>query len=607
MAAAYVKRTTVQQANTPPDILAEARSYYDKRLCLFTSNLAYVCALIFFGWSVLFIADERTLNLGLERLASGIVALLIASSSRSTRRPFISLCVVGFICYQVVLNFMTSHIASALMVFPVALVVTLTLFRPTEKKYLAIALGSVVFAGVCGYSTQSIVFDSPNYGSLGFDTAGNMHFAFFSCLSVGLYTLCYYIQTIDRYYALVQRLFDQHQKRQLTRTKDRQLRALANVSHELRNPINGVIGSVEILANPYLPDYERLRYINILKNCSSQLRLVVNDVLDFTKLDSGQRIELILSPKNINQVFADVLQILLPQIKDKNIQLEYQPLDPPQWALIDNIRLQQILLNLLSNASKFTGTGGRISIQVSLERTDLAKNGSYAWLNFSVGDTGIGVSTERLTEIFTPFMQLDDRQDNKERGTGLGLPITKSLVELMGGKLDLTSREQHGTEVKVSIPVELVAAPNIKPENEVVKTSVSPQKLTVLIADDDYANRQILDAMLQRRGVQVISAENGRIAFELAMTEHPDLIILDMQMPAMDGVEAAQNILEQLNYQPTIIGLSGNTLAQNQQKCLAAGMKELLTKPIDLSRLEYWINYVSDCKDNHATTGQSVE
>lgn len=567
---------------------------------------------------MIFLADEHTLTKGIERLVSAIAALFIAIVSRKTRRPFITLLVVGFICYQVLLEFMANHIASALMVFPVALVVTLTLFRPTEKRHLAMAMGAVVSAGVIGYCSQYIILNSPDYFSLGLVSVNNLHFDFFSCLLVGLYALYYYTQTLNHYYALVQTAFDQHQQAQFKLAKDSQLRALANVSHELRNPINGVLGSVDILANRRITDIERTRYVDILKNCSNQLRLVINDVLDFTKLDSGEHIDLIKAPANINQTFADVLHILLPSIKDKKIKLEYQALDTPQWALIDNIRLQQIVLNLLSNAFKFTESGGRIKIKISLDSKDIGKDGTNAQLNFSISDTGKGISKDRLSEIFIPFRQLNGEQDNKVHGTGLGLPITKSLVELMGGHLDVTSREHQGTEVQVTIPVEHVTAPNLanigaannldlQAETDDIEHTATTQKLIVLIADDDYANRHILAGLLQRKGVRILSAENGRVALELAMVERPDFIILDMQMPEMDGIEAAKNILAQLDYEPTIIGLSGNTLAQHHEQCLAAGMKELLTKPIDVSRLEYWMNYVSCNQGSRANTSQPAE
>ena len=360
---------------------------------------------------------------------------------------------------------------------------------------------------------------------------------------------------------------------------------LANMSHEIRTPLNAILGLNHLMqAGPLLPaQSERLRKMEV---ASRHLLSIINDILDLSKIEAG-RLEIEAENFHLSAVIDNVASIVRESARAKNLHLEVDPDGVPLWLRGDVTRLRQSLLNLAGNAVKFTERGG-IAIRARL----LASEGETLRVCFEVQDSGIGLSEEQQGRLFHNFQQADNTTARKYGGTGLGLALTKRLVEMMGGEVGVTSAPGKGSTFWFTVALQNGHGP--VPAQSTEETIQSAELrlreqhrgLHVLLAEDNPINAEVVTQIVHAAGLDVTVAGNGRIAFELAATRRYDLILMDMQMPEMDGIEATQAIrrIAALADMP-ILALTANAFAEDRRACLAAGMNDVLTKPIEPATL----------------------
>ena len=366
---------------------------------------------------------------------------------------------------------------------------------------------------------------------------------------------------------------------QLARSKSE---FLANMSHEIRTPLNGLLGAAQVGYRSHQADAEAKEQFRRILNSGQLLLGIINDILDLSKIEAGKlRIERIET--HPDRIVASVLEMMADQARSKGIDLVgEQGASLGQPCLGDSLRITQVLTNLLSNAIKFTTKG----------RVVLAARRDGEALSFTVSDTGIGMSEEQQARLFRAFEQADSTTTRRFGGTGLGLAISKSLVELMGGHIAVSSRPGEGSRFEVLLPAPplIQATESLQPVSwggSLVQEGgeVRLQGLRILAADDNEVNRLVLEDMLRSEGCDTVSlAEDGHEAVAQALSADFDLVLMDIQMPGMDGFEAARQILAQRPRLP-IIAQTAHALAEERDKCLAAGMVDLVTKPIEHERL----------------------
>lgn len=378
---------------------------------------------------------------------------------------------------------------------------------------------------------------------------------------------------------------------------------LATISHEIRTPLNGIIGFVEMLDETRLNE-EQDDFLIRIKSSSEALMSLINDVLDFSKVESGH-LNLELRDFSILPMVNSLNSMFLSQAKEKGLSLKISVDESvPRKIRGDETRLRQILLNLLSNAIKFTKSG-EVSLHVSTHSIDSESN--FVELEFEVRDTGIGMSPEEISRLFMPFSQGDSSTTRKYGGTGLGLAICKSLSEAMGGKVWATSVLREGSSffsrVRVDI-VEMRDAHALSSESEnakvissgTINNKVESDKpadslpLKIAVAEDNMANQRVIMIMLRRLGWESEFAENGRELLDLVRNKDYDLIFMDVQMPLMDGLEATRRLRagdagEGLK-DVKIIALTANALSGDEARCLESGMNAYMTKPLKLRTLK---------------------
>ncbi len=354
---------------------------------------------------------------------------------------------------------------------------------------------------------------------------------------------------------------------------------LANMSHEIRTPMNAILGFSEILQDKLNENPENSTYIQGIVNSGKNLLNLINDILDLSKIEAG-KLEIKSAPVNPEELIKEIQQIFYLDTQKKGLAFKIE-IDPelPDRLLLDETRLRQVLFNLIGNAVKFTNQG---EISVTVTALSHKNNQSSIDLLFEVSDTGIGIPQEEQELIFEPFRQRDGQDSKQFGGTGLGLPITKRLVEMMQGTINIESEPDKGSKFSIYLRgLEVPAFPVTKKEKKKNIRDINFEPSKILIAEDMESNRMVISGyLMQYKNIQIIEAENGKQALELAMQHKPDLILMDINMPVMNGVQAISKLRQSDETKPIpIIALTAYAMKE-QTRSLEKITNGYLKKPV---------------------------
>ncbi len=371
--------------------------------------------------------------------------------------------------------------------------------------------------------------------------------------------------------------------RQAGRANEAKSEFLANMSHEIRTPMNGVLGMLDVVLDAPISEKQR-GDLCVARDSAASLLAILTDILDVSKIEAGQ-MKLLEAPFGPVECISSVVRLFESIAREKGVSLEFESSIVPDLVVGDEFRFRQILTNLVSNALKFTDRGG-VTLLLSAEQVFLEN----IKLRITVTDTGIGIPVEQQSHLFSKFMQVDSSTRRRFGGTGLGLSIAKSLVDLMRGTISLSSAAGQGASFRVELPFKLPSGEERRPVKVPREVSTANQPtigLRVLLAEDNRVNQLVISRSLESLGYAVDIAENGEIAVERCKQTTYAAILMDCQMPIMDGYEASAAIRKggSSNRSVPIIAVTAHALRGDEARCLAAGMTDYISKPISKASL----------------------